>query len=124
MLGLLFGVLLFLGGYAGNIANEDLHIIGYIMMALGALIVLSKVFGLLKSIFGFMGDLLGVKKETAYWIQRTHISRADEYVCSSCGRCFKKPYSHCPNCGLKITKTKYDPNWVDEVETMDAMFGD
>ena len=62
--------------------------------------------------------------KTAYWIQKTHLFRADEYECSACGRRFDKPYVQCPYCGRKMTKSKYDPTWVDEIETMDALFGD
>ena len=68
--------------------------------------------------------MFGSKMKTAYWIQKTHIFRADEYECSACGRRFDKPYVQCPSCGRKRTKSKYDPTWVDEIETMDALFGD
>ena len=61
------------------------------------------------------------RKDTAYWIQKTHLLRADEYKCSACGGCFDKPYERCPNCGRNMTKSKYDPTWVDEVEIMDLL---
>ena len=60
----------------------------------------------------------------AYWTQKTHIGRADEYECSYCGARYLDPWEICPSCEREMTKVKYDPNWVDEIETMDAMFGD
>ena len=45
-------------------------------------------------------------KKTAYWIQKTHLFRADEYECSTCGRRFDKPYVQCPYCGRKMTRSK------------------
>ena len=120
MLGFLLGVLLILGGYAGNIANEDLHIIGYVMMALGSLMVLSAI----GRFFEFFHGIFGKRERTAYWTQKTHFLRADEYECSGYGRRYGKPYVKCPGCGRKMTKSKYDPTWVDEIETMDALFGD
>ena len=68
--------------------------------------------------------MFGAKKKTAYWIQRTHLFRKDEYECSACRRRFDKPYVECPGCGRKMTRSKYDPSWVEEIETMDALFGD
>ena len=61
------------------------------------------------------------KKDTAYWIQKTHIFREDEYECSTCGRRFEKPYAQCPDCGRNMTKSKYDPTWVDEAEMLDIL---
>ena len=51
--------------------------------------------------------MFGRKKDTAYWIQKTHLLRADEYECSACGR--------------NMTKSKYDPTWVDEAEMLDIL---
>ena len=60
----------------------------------------------------------------AYWIQRTHLFRADEYVCSACSASFAKPQRNCPSCGAPMKKTKYDPSWVDEAEFLSAMLDD
>lgn len=55
----------------------------------------------------------------AFWIQKTHLFRKDEYICSVCRFVADKPYKHCPECDSEMRKTKYDPNWVDEAEFMD-----
>lgn len=65
-----------------------------------------------------------MKKKTAHWIQRTHLFRKDEYECSSCRARTDKPKKVCPRCGLPMKGSKYDPSWVDEMETIDALFGD
>ena len=64
------------------------------------------------------------KEETAHWIQRTHLFRADAYVCSFCMASFPEPYEICPSCGKVMKKTKYEPSWVDEMETLSAFFED
>ena len=30
----------------------------------------------------------------------------------------------CPNCGVPMKESKYDPSWVDEIALMDAIIGD
>jgi hypothetical protein len=30
----------------------------------------------------------------------------------------------CPNCGSPMGGSKYDPEWVDEIEEIDAIFDD
>ena len=65
-----------------------------------------------------------MKKETARWIQRTHLFRDDEYECSSCGRKTEKPFQLCPCCGARMKGSEYDPSWVDEMELLDALFED
>lgn len=68
--------------------------------------------------------MLGKKnRRTAYWTQKTHLFRADEYICSKCGFKADKPYKNCPNCDSEMGKNKYDPSWVDEAEMMDIFFG-
>ena len=59
------------------------------------------------------------RKNTAHWIQKTHLLRADEYVCSACGRRFDAPYEECPHCHRTMTGSDYDPSWVDEAEFLD-----
>ena len=60
----------------------------------------------------------------AYWIGRTHLFEADEYVCSSCGCLSERPYKVCPNCQKPMKKVKYDASWVDEAEGMSALLDD
>ena len=62
-------------------------------------------------------------KKTAYWTQKTHLFKADEYICSHCGFSADKPYRNCPKCGSEMKKSKYDPSWVDEAEIMDIFLG-
>ena len=63
-------------------------------------------------------------KKTAYWIKRTHLFRADEYICSICKASCDKPYIVCPACGVQMKKQKYDPTWVDEAEMLSALVDD
>ena len=60
----------------------------------------------------------------AQWIQRTHLFRSTEYICSYCGYRADAPYTECPNCGMPMDGGKYDPNWVDEIEEIDAIIDD
>ncbi len=60
----------------------------------------------------------------AHWIQKTHLFRVDEFICSKCGASIPKPYAVCPLCGVNMKKTKYDPSWVDEVEGLSAFLDD
>ena len=62
--------------------------------------------------------------KTAKWIEKTHLFRPDEYVCSACGASFRKPAPACPHCGVKMNGGKYDPHHIDELEAMDMLFGD
>lgn len=59
----------------------------------------------------------------AQCIRRTHFLRADEYICSRCGYSGRKPFASCPRCGVRISKNRYDANWVDEAEMIDIMLG-
>ena len=60
----------------------------------------------------------------AYWIQHTHLFRADEYICSACRAVCDKAYRTCPRCSTPMKKTKYDPSWVDEAEGLSALLDD
>ena len=72
---------------------------------------------------GGEGD--GRMKASARWIRRTHLFRRDEYVCSACKAIADEPAAACPACGAVMSgKQKYDPSWVDEMETFDAIFDD
>lgn len=56
-----------------------------------------------------------------HWIQKTHLFRADEYICSRCSAVCSKPYKICPNCQSEMGKTQYDPSWLDEAEGLAAL---
>ena len=62
------------------------------------------------------------KKKVPYWIQKTHLFRKDEFICSACGCKAKKAYRYCPACGSYMIKVRYDASWVDEAEFMDMMW--
>lgn len=62
--------------------------------------------------------------KAAHWIQKTHLFRADEFICSACSAKSDKPYIACPNCGKAMKKTKYDASWVDEAEGLSALLDD
>lgn len=55
------------------------------------------------------------------WIRKTHLFRADEYICSHCGATCGKPWKVCPNCQSVMGSAKYDPSWVDEAEALSAI---
>ena len=61
---------------------------------------------------------------TAHWIQKTHLFRADEFVCSACGAKADRPHSFCPACGAPMKKVKYTASWVDEAEGLSAFLDD
>ena len=63
-------------------------------------------------------------ENTAYWTQKTHFLRADEFICSACTKSSDKAYKNCPSCGALMTKNKYEASWVDEAEILDIIFGD
>lgn len=62
--------------------------------------------------------------KAAHWLQKTHLFRADDYICSVCGAKSDKPYRVCPACGCPMKKTKYDASWVDETEGLSALLDD
>ena len=62
--------------------------------------------------------------KTAYWTQRTHLFRPDEYICSACGASCEKPYKVCPSCGASMKKAKHGSSWVDEAEGLSALLDD
>ena len=57
----------------------------------------------------------------ARWIQKTHLFRADEFICSACGSISNEPYKVCPACGSAMKKAKYEASWVDEAEGLSAL---
>ena len=65
-----------------------------------------------------------MSRKKAVWIQRTHMMADDEFICGICGCESPRPYVVCPNCQTKMKGVKYDPNWVDEIETHNIFFGD
>ena len=58
------------------------------------------------------------------WIRKTHLFRADEYICSACGAGSEEPWPVCPFCGVPMKKTKYEASWVDEAEGLSALMDD
>ncbi len=60
----------------------------------------------------------------AYWIRRTHLFRADEYLCSACRCVSDGPSGECPACGAPMKSVKVDASWVDEAEGLSALFDD
>ncbi len=64
------------------------------------------------------------KVKRVHWIQKTHLFRADEFVCSACGASYDKPYKACPHCQAVMGKSKYDASWVDEAEGLSALLDD
>ena len=62
------------------------------------------------------------KHRKSYWIQRTHIIKADEYECSSCGYRSDTAYEVCPRCYARMNGGQYDPTFVDELELLDDIF--
>lgn len=63
-------------------------------------------------------------KTNAYITHKTHLFRADEFICSACGHIERKKFRRCPSCGADMSKRKYEPTWVDEAEIMDIISGD
>lgn len=58
------------------------------------------------------------------WLQKTHLLRADEYICPVCGEKADKPCRKCPSCATLLGGSKYDPSWVDEAEGLSALLDD
>lgn len=71
----------------------------------------------------YMG-IFGKKDKKGYWTRKARLFRADVYECSVCRGGFAKMTAKCPKCGARMTKSKYDPQWVDELEMWDAIFDD
>ena len=60
----------------------------------------------------------------AGWTQKTHLFKADEYICSACGASCGKPEKTCPCCGAKMKNGRYEASWVDEAEALSAILDD
>ena len=60
----------------------------------------------------------------AHWTRRTHLFRADEFICSACKASCDMPCAVCPSCGAAMKNAKYDPSWVDEAEGLSALLDD
>ena len=60
----------------------------------------------------------------ASWTQKTHLFKADEYICSACGASFGKPAKNCPRCGAKMKNGRYEASWVDEAGALSAILDD
>ena len=59
-----------------------------------------------------------------HWIRKTHLFRADEYICSRCSAVCDRPNRICPNCQSVMGESRYDPSWVDEAEGLSALLDD
>ena len=59
-----------------------------------------------------------------HWIRKTHLFKADEYICSRCGAAYGRPYEICPECLSVMGGAEYDPSWVDEAEGLSAILDD
>ena len=57
----------------------------------------------------------------ASWIKHERLFGGDKYECTACRAQFKKKAASCPNCGARMTKTKFDPKWIDEMELLDII---
>lgn len=60
----------------------------------------------------------------ASWTQKTHLFKADEYICSECGASCGKPTKICSRCGAKMKNGRYEASWVDEAEALSAILDD
>ncbi len=60
----------------------------------------------------------------AHWIERTHLFRPDEYICSVCGKVSDKPNNVCPSCRIPRNRTEEASSWVDEAEMLSANLDD
>ena len=66
----------------------------------------------------------GTNMKQDFWIQKTHLFKRDEYICTVCRAVCDKPYQVCPVCGAEKTKVSYDASWVDEAEVMSIMLNE
>ena len=55
------------------------------------------------------------------WLQKTHLLRADEYICPVYGAISDKPRRKYPSCGTALYGTAGDSTWVDEAEGLSAI---
>ena len=67
----------------------------------------------------------------ASWTQKTHLFKADEYICSACGAssrnafiCHRQRHCAIPRCGAKMKNGRYEASWVDEAEALSAILDD
>ena len=58
------------------------------------------------------------------WLQKTHLFRADEYICPVCGAVSDTPRRKCPSCGTVLYRTAGNSTWVDEAEGLSALLDD
>ena len=70
--------------------------------------------------------LFGKKEKTGYWIIEEHLFGGSTFECSACHVRFKgrKASRNCPACHARMTRSRYDPRFVDELEFLDAIFDD
>ncbi len=63
-------------------------------------------------------------KDAFFWVRRTHLFRADEYICAACKASCNKPYRVCPVCGAAKKKVRSSASWVDEAEGLSALLAE
>ena len=61
---------------------------------------------------------------TAYWIKHDRLFDPVTYECSACGNTERGEYRTCPHCGAVITGKKTEPDWIEELEILDAVMDD
>lgn len=59
-------------------------------------------------------------EKTAAWIEEEHLFGEKTYKCSNCSTRSGQALLNCPKCKAQMTKTKYDPVWVDEMAFYDG----
>lgn len=60
----------------------------------------------------------------AHWVRHSYLFKEDEYECSDCRAVFDRAYDVCPSCGEVMGRTKYDPEWMEEMALLDELLGD
>lgn len=63
-------------------------------------------------------------KKNGRWIKREHLFSRDDYECSCCHSVFRSPSGTCPKCKASMRGSSTDPQWVDTLEMLDAIFDD
>ena len=60
----------------------------------------------------------------AHWIKHEYLFGPVDYECSACGQKTDAAYGVCPHCGADMGGgEKYKPDFVDECEMLDIIFG-
>ena len=70
-----------------------------------------------------MLKLFRKKSPSAEWLHHKPLAAQDYYECSHCHREYSRTYPVCPGCSADITGTREIPNYIDDIEQLEAMFG-